>query len=154
MPTRRAFLVGGAATAATLAGTVGAYGPHRLLHRLGLEHSPDRHAPPSGWSIVEGHLRSTHVEGPVPWAMSRPPGDQPLVGAVICLHGRGEDHRFAFDAVHLHEAAAEAGLRLGTAAIDGSAPSYGHRRSDGTDRGAMVVDDFVPLVRRRFGIER
>jgi pimeloyl-ACP methyl ester carboxylesterase len=86
--------------------------------------------------------------------MARPPGDEPLDGALVCLHGRGGNHRFAFDDVYVHDVVASAGLRVGVAAVDGGENSYWHQRRDGTDAGRMVLDDFVPLVRDRMGTER
>ena len=37
----------------------------------------------------------------VAWSLSLPTG--PLSGVVYCLHGKSEDHRFAFDVIHLHD---------------------------------------------------
>jgi pimeloyl-ACP methyl ester carboxylesterase len=86
--------------------------------------------------------------------MSRPPGDGALDGAIVCLHGRGNNHRYAFDAIHVHDVVAALDLRLGVAAVDGGVDSYWHKRRDGSDAGTMLVDDFVPLVRERLGVDR
>jgi pimeloyl-ACP methyl ester carboxylesterase len=144
---RRSFLLGGAGAVVAGAGAVEVFGRDRFLHRLGLTHSPDHRVPRSGVRVKEGHL----PDG-TRWAMSRPPG--PLAGAIICLHGRGENHRFAFDAVHLHDVVAVEGARLAVAAVDGGSDSYWHARADGTDAGTMVARTFVPLVREHLGVER
>jgi pimeloyl-ACP methyl ester carboxylesterase len=154
MVTRRAFLTGGAATVVLAAAGVEVVGPDRILREIGLRSSPDHRAPPSDWRVEEASLRSAHVEGRTPWAMARPPGDEALTGAIICLHGHGGTHRFAFDAVHLHDVVAEAGERIGVAAVDGRNQSYWHERDDGTNTGRMVLDEFVPLVRERMQVER
>jgi len=153
VPTRRSFLLGGAAVVAAGGVALEAAGVDRVLRQLGLRES-DHRVDPSGWSVDEGSLPSTHAPASAPWAMSRPLGDAPLAGAIVCLHGRGENHRFAFDAVHLHDVVAALRLPLGVAAVDGGEHSYWHARRDGTDAGAMLLDDFVPLVRRQLGIER
>lgn len=147
MLSRRSFLLGGAGAVVAGAGAVEVFGRDRFLHRLGLTRSPDHRVPPSGVRVEGGRL----PDG-TRWAMSRPPG--PLDGAVICLHGRGEDHRFAFDAVHLHDVVADESARLAVAAVDGGSDSYWHGRADGTDAGAMVTRTFVPLVRQRLDVER
>ena len=86
--------------------------------------------------------------------MSRPSGDGPLDGAIICLHGRNNDHRYAFDDIHVHDVAASLDMRIGVAAVDGGADSYWHARRDGSDAGTMLVEDFVPLVRDRLNVGR
>jgi pimeloyl-ACP methyl ester carboxylesterase len=153
MLSRRAFLAGGVATLAAGAVGVGALGPDRVLHKVGIRSSPDHRVAASGWTIEEGSLRSDHVDGAAGWAMSRPPGAGQLAGAIVCLHGRGNDHRYAFDAIHLHDVIASEGHRIGVASIDG-AESYWHQREDGTDAGRLVLDDFVPLVRENLGVEK
>jgi S-formylglutathione hydrolase FrmB len=52
----------------------------------------------------------------------------------------------------LPEAVRSLGLPLAIAAIDGGATSYWHRRADGTDAMAMVLDEFVPLLDGRLGV--
>jgi pimeloyl-ACP methyl ester carboxylesterase len=154
VPSRRSFLVGGLAVVAAGAVGVEVAGPERVLHRLGLRESPDHHVAPSGWPVDDGTLGSSHMRGSVGWAMARPPGDEPLDGAIVCLHGRNNNHRYAFDEIRVHDVAASLGARLGVAAVDGGADSYWHARRDGTDAGTMLGEDFVPLVRDRLGVSR
>jgi len=129
-------------------------GPDRILRDVGLRADPVRSLPASHWPIGEGALVSSHLPAPAAWAMARPPGDAPLDGALVCLHGQGGDERFPFDVVRVHDVVAESGLRLGVAAVDGGTTSYWHARADGSDAGRMVLDDFVPLVRERLGTDR
>jgi pimeloyl-ACP methyl ester carboxylesterase len=150
---RRAFLTGGAASVVAAAAGVGVLGPDRVLHKVGVRSSPDHRVPPSGWAVDEGSLRSEHSRRTAGWAMSRPPGKDRLAGAIVCLHGRGNDQRYAFDAIHLHDVVASQRQRIGVASIEGG-ESYWHRRKDGTDAGRLVLDDFLPLVRAQLGVER
>jgi S-formylglutathione hydrolase FrmB len=46
---------------------------------------------------------------------------------------------------------AAAGLRYAVAAVDGG-ESYWHRRASGEDRMRMLLDEFLPLLERRFGL--
>ena len=123
-----------------------------LLHRLGLEESPDTSFPPSHTPIVSGTLKSAHVKDPVGWSMSVPAGA--IAGVVYCLHGHGEDHRFAFDQIHLPDAAAVSGAKVVVAAPDGGADSYWHRRVNGDDPLTMLLTEFIPLVESRVGVHR
>jgi hypothetical protein len=143
MVTRRQFLLGGAATVGLAATGVGvgveALGTDRILHKLGLRSSPDHRVPPSGWKVEEASLRSDHMGGRVEWAMARPPGDEPILGAVICLHGKGGNRRRAFDSIHLHDVVADAGERIAVVGVDGGKGRYWHARDDGTDAGRSPV---------------
>ncbi|MHB1929543.1 MAG: alpha/beta hydrolase [Acidimicrobiales bacterium] len=124
LPTRRTFLLG--AGAAVLAAGCGG----------------------SGGEEVSGSFTSRYMPGRVGWTISLP-GSRPA-GAVMCLHGYGGDHRWAFD-LGVPAAAASVGLRVAVAGVDGGHDSYWHRRADGTDAQAMLLDEFLPLVRRHAG---
>jgi pimeloyl-ACP methyl ester carboxylesterase len=89
----------------------------------------------------------------VPWALAAPPGGQPD-GVIVCLHGRSNDERFAFDTIHLHDVVAAEGARWAVAATTGGPDTYWHRRADGTDAGALVTGEFVPFLQSRLGIDR
>jgi enterochelin esterase-like enzyme len=105
---------------------------------------PDAHTP-----VISGTLVSAHMTSPVNWSIAVPAGA--LTGVVYCLHGHGEDHRFAFDHIHVPDFAAAAGAKLAIAAVDGGSDSYWHRRASGDDPLAMLLDDFIPLVESRVG---
>ncbi len=136
---RRRFLLGVGAAGVAAAAGVTVVRPRRVANRLGLLDSPDASVPPSNWPIERG-------DG---WAIATPPTTP--VGVVICLHGRNDDHRFAFEAVHLHDVAADIGVPLAIAAIDGTASAYWHPRADGRNPMAKVLDEFIPLVGQRVG---
>jgi S-formylglutathione hydrolase FrmB len=143
------LIAGGAVVALGAAGAVelGSGRRARLLHRLGLENSPDRSAPPSHTPLVSGALVSAHMPAPVKWMMSVPAGT--LAGVVYCLHGRGADQRFAFEHVHLPDFAAAAGARLAFAAVEGGEDSYWHHRADGRDPLTMLLTEFIPMIESR-----
>jgi enterochelin esterase-like enzyme len=67
---------------------------------------------------------------------------------VIALHGKGGDAGDAFGSLHLDDHVASTGVSV--AAVDGG-DYYWHARRSGVDTGAMVVDDFIPLVRKLTG---
>ncbi|HEX7738759.1 MAG TPA: esterase, partial [Marmoricola sp.] len=68
-------------------------------------------------------------------------------------HGRGGSHATSFTELRLGDVVddvAQAGGRpFAIASVDGGDHGYWHRRADGTDAGAMVVEDFVPMLRVR-----
>lgn len=138
---RRQFLLGGAGLAALIGGGIAAI---ELI-----DTSRTVRPPPPGWVERSGTLRSRFMHGPVGWTIAKPSG--PLHGIVFCLHGYEANHRFAFDDVHVPDAAHEVGLEVAVAAVDGGGDSYWHKRSDGTDALSMLLDEFVPLVRHLVG---
>jgi enterochelin esterase-like enzyme len=87
------------------------------------------------------------MKHPVGWTIAPGPSGR-TAGLVVCLHGKGEDHRMAFD-LGLPAMASSLGLPLGVAAVDGGPDSYWHRRADGTDALAMLLQEFVPMIERR-----
>src|SRR4051812_28425892 len=94
-----------------------------------------------------GELHSAHVPDPAAWTISAPAGE--LAGYVYCLHGFGEDHRFPFDTLELPTVSSTAGANVVIAAVDGGHDSYWHRRADGSDAQAMLLDEFIPLVEQQ-----
>lgn len=145
--TRRAVIAGAAAIVAGAGVDLAVTHRRGLLARVGLESSPDRTVPDAHVPLISGSFASVHMHGTVGWAIAAPSG--PVDGVVVCLHGYHEDHRFAFDQIHLQDFVATAGARLAIAAVDGGADSYWHPRADGTDALAMLLDEFVPLVDSR-----
>ncbi|MGE0779521.1 alpha/beta hydrolase [Mycolicibacterium sp.] len=82
------------------------------------------------------------------WIIARPPGQSAALRPVILLHGKDSNahtvmsmgvEQFLADAVR-------AGLPpFAMAAVDGG-NGYWHRRASGDDPGAMVLDEFLPLL--------
>ena len=88
------------------------------------------------------------------WTIALPPG----VGAgarslpvAVVLHGRGNSHVSAFDPSYLGldrflaAAVGQGATPFAMASVDGG-ESYWHARENGDDAGAMVVDEFLPLL--------
>ncbi len=119
-------------------------GPRKILHTVGLADSPDHHVSPSDWPIISQVIESAAMQRQVPWAISVPP--EGATGVVVCLHGRNDDHRFAFDAVHLHDVVHDIAGSWAVVGVDGGASSYWHARADGTDAQRMVLDELLPAV--------
>jgi len=156
--TRRSLVVGGAAV--VVAGAAAEAVNLRLLpgrstmyRVLGLDGPagtvPDvAPVPSSSGSFVSSARRGRTVG----WTIAAPEADGPLPIAVA-LHGYGDDHADFFGS-HLgydrflaaHVAAG--GAPFAIAAVDGG-NRYWHRRADGDDPAAMVVDEFLPLLARR-----
>nr|WP_228552913.1 alpha/beta hydrolase-fold protein [Mumia xiangluensis] len=79
------------------------------------------------------------------------PAERAELPVVVVLHGRGNDHASAFSRRYLaldrFLASVVAGgtAPFALASIDGG-ETYWHARDDGEDAGAMVVDEFLPLL--------
>lgn len=107
--------------------------------------------------FVSGSFRSAHMRGArVGWSIAYPPGHSPgsALPVVVALHGRGGSHRTAFDVLHLDTVLDGVVGRHGVspfavASVDGGDHGYWHRRADGTDAGAMVAEELVPMLRER-----
>jgi pimeloyl-ACP methyl ester carboxylesterase len=102
--------------------------------------------------LLSGSLRSTHWPGrDIHWQLTTQPADEPdPLPVVVVLHGKGGDASHAFRILHLeHHAAAS---RLTLASVDGG-DFYWHARRAGMDTGAMVIEDFLPLVARKTGYD-
>lgn len=110
-------------------------------------------APPVGAApaptYATGALRSAARGGVgANWIIARPPGQDRPLRPVILLHGKDSTagdvmsmgaERFLADAV-------AAGVPpFALAAVDGG-NGYWHRRASGDDAGAMVLDEFLPLL--------
>ncbi|ADT97684.1 putative esterase [Mycolicibacterium gilvum] len=110
--------------------------------------TPASAAPPAP-TYTTGSFPSAARGGAVTnWAIARPPGRTEPLRPVILLHGKDSSaatvmsmgvEQFLADAVR-------AGLPpFAMAAVDGG-NGYWHRRASGDDAGAMVLDEFLPLL--------
>lgn len=156
--TRRSLVVGGAAV--VVAGAAAEAVNLRLLpgrstmyRVLGLDGPagavPDVDPVPSTSGSFVSSARRGETVG---WTIAAPEADGPLPIAVA-VHGYGDDHADFFGS-HLgydrflaaHVAAG--GAPFAIASVDGG-NRYWHRRADGDDPAAVVVDEFLPLLARR-----
>ena len=125
---RRAVLGGLAAAGVALAGGgvgLGTGPGRRALHAAGLLHAGDRQTPEVDVDDFVAKQPSSDLE----WRVARTGAG--LGGpsfAVVCLHGRGASKDFAFDEIGLHRFAADLGLDIVVASIDGGSSSYWHSR--------------------------
>lgn len=85
------------------------------------------------------------------WAIALPPGEAQDLPVVVVLHGRRNDHASAFSREYLAlDRFLASVVRRGAepfalASVDGG-ETYWHPRESGEDAGAMVVDEFLPLL--------
>ncbi|HKV22679.1 MAG TPA: alpha/beta hydrolase-fold protein [Mycobacterium sp.] len=82
------------------------------------------------------------------WAIARPPGQTQPLRPVIALHGKGADAAqvMAGGVEQGLAQAVDAGLPpFAVVAVDGGG-GYWHKRADGDDSGAMVLDELIPML--------
>jgi len=155
--TRRGAIVGGlTATAAAVAAAVSVEhgvlpGRPAVQSLLGLNGEPGVVPDVAAGPVEQGVLESSHRPGkPSDWAVLRPPGSTGPLPVVVALHGHGDtvaDLLGPSFGLPQYLAAAVAGgtAPYAIAAIDGG-DTYWHPDPDGSDTGAMVIDDFLPLL--------
>ena len=88
------------------------------------------------------------------WTIALPPAVRPgarSLPVAVVLHGRGNSHASAFSPNYLGldrflaAAVGQGATPFAMASVDGG-ESYWHARANGDDAGAMVVDEFLPLL--------
>src|SRR6476620_4856121 len=101
-------------------------------------------------AVRSGSLRSSHWPGrDVHWQLAQQThGATESAPVVVVLHGKGGDASHAFRIMRLQEHVSSARVTL--ASVDGG-DYYWHARRAGVDTGAMVVEDFLPLVQGETG---
>jgi enterochelin esterase-like enzyme len=109
--------------------------------------------------LVAGVFASQHAAAarttPVDYEISYPPGAEPgdPLPVAVLLHGLGRSESTAFDAtmafnLYQAQAVAQGVPPFAIATVFGGA-GWWHARADGTDTGAMVVDEYLPLLADR-----
>jgi enterochelin esterase-like enzyme len=83
------------------------------------------------------------------WIIARPPGQTTALRPVIALHGKDGDAKSVMD-LGVEDGLAEL-VKAGRApfavvSVDGGANSYWHPRANGTDSGAMVLGELIPML--------
>jgi len=120
-----------------------------------------RHLRPSGEAgvvpdvspgrTVSGSFRSDARLGQdCGWTIAFPPGEARDLPVAVVLHGRGNNHASAFGHYLGLDRFLAASVRAGgtpfaLASVDGG-ETYWHARDSGEDAGAMVVDEFIPML--------
>jgi len=158
--TRRALLIGAGSVvivggAAAAAGVEAGILPGRsTLHRvLGLDGPAGEVPDVSTGPLVSGSFSSEKRGGiDTGWSISYPPGfdDGDSLPVLIVLHGAHDNHADAFGSRlgldRFLAAAVDDGVApFAIAAVDGG-DTYWHARESGEDSGAMVTDEFIPLL--------
>ena len=144
MLSRRGFLVGGAALTGVAAAGVAVAGAHD-----GPVSEPPPDVTPA--SVDRGSFVSRHRPGvDTNWVVLRPPGAPAVLPVVVALHGLRQDAETVVGSSlyvdrYLTAAVADGVPPFAVVAVDGGT-SYWHRRPDGEDTGAMVVDELLPLL--------
>lgn len=111
--------------------------------------------------LVTGELSSSRSAGrAVGWSVLRPYGVRGRLPVVLGLHGRGSNHSKLIRTLHLGEYLTDNVSRGHTpyaiATVDGF-NAYYHPRGKGeyagTDMGAVVLEDLLPMLARRRDLE-
>jgi S-formylglutathione hydrolase FrmB len=146
-------------TAATAIGVETGVLPGRSVayHRLGLEGRDGKVPDVEPGPMVSGSFRSAHrLDKECGWTIAYPPGHQDgaQLPVAIVLHGQRNDHDSAFAlgylalGAFLAAATAAGSPPYALASVDGG-DTYWHERASGEDSGAMVVEEFLPLLASR-----
>jgi enterochelin esterase-like enzyme len=159
-PSRRALLLGGLGigalgVAGVAAGVEEGVLPGRTWVRseLGLDGEPGRIPQVSPGRVEHGSFVSRHRGGVhTRWSIAYPPGSHSALPVLVVLHGLDNDDRSAMSPHLGLDRFLAAGVRDGLppfaiASVDGGT-TYWHRRPDGEDAGAMVLEEFLPLLRK------
>ncbi|WP_158862971.1 alpha/beta hydrolase [Leifsonia sp. AG29] len=126
------------------------------LHEiLGLDGAPGRIPSIAPGPALDGSFVSAARLGATcRWTVSFPPGSKPgdALPVLVALHGYGGDHSSAFGSGlgldrFLAQAIATGVKPFAIASVDGG-NTYWHRRASGEDAGAMVTEEFLPLLAR------
>ncbi|MFL6182230.1 MAG: alpha/beta hydrolase-fold protein [Actinomycetes bacterium] len=165
MVTRRTVITAGAAgclsVAAAAAGGYGLIERGVLPGRIRLNQLLGRNQPPPAvpttavGALVQGSFWSRMRGTEVNWSLAYPPGHRVGDELAVCLalHGRYEDNAFPFATLHLDSYLAKAvedGVPpFALASIDGGSATNWHHRASGDDPQAMIVDEFIPLLRNK-----
>lgn len=140
-----AVVVAGAGVVAALDGNC----RQRMLHDAAPEHAAGQNnaVASQAATVISGGLNSTNMGRTVGWSLAVP--SRVTKAVIYCLHGKGGDHHFAFDQIHLPDVVESVQAPLAIASVDGGPDSYWHPRADGTDAMAMLLDEFIPFIERR-----
>ncbi|GAA3027644.1 alpha/beta hydrolase-fold protein [Gordonia defluvii] len=107
--------------------------------------------PVPGPPIITGSFASAKMLGrPTRWAVARPNGVTGKLPVVVVLHALNTNERTIFNRKLQMQNVLQAYVEDGNppfalAAVDGTT-NYWHRRLNGADAGAMVLDEFLPML--------
>ncbi|QKT06223.1 alpha/beta hydrolase [Gordonia sp. X0973] len=107
--------------------------------------------PVPGPPLITGTFISNKMLGrPTKWAVARPSGVTGKLPVVVVTHALNTNERTIFGRKLQMQNVLQAYVDEGNppfalAAVDGST-NYWHKRSNGADAGAMVLDEFLPML--------
>ena len=93
-------------------------------------------------SAARGGVKTNYV-------IALPPGQTGMLRPVIALHGKDGDANMVLDCgveKGLAQLVKEGKPPFAVVGVDGGSDSYWHKRADGTDSGAMVLDELLPML--------
>ncbi len=126
-------------------------GREKLNRALGFDGPPGKIPVIRGVPVTSGTFVSKFMRTTLGYSIAWPTGFQQYRVALV-LHGRDGDHRTAFTELGMDRFLAQAiedGVPpFALASIDGGAASYYHRRADGTDAGAAILEEFLPQLHK------
>jgi S-formylglutathione hydrolase FrmB len=131
-------------------------GRYRIRRWLGLT-GPAGHIPdvPPGKVVSGSFVSRDRLGAEVGWSVIYPGSAAERLPVMLSLHRLGGDHTTAVTELGMDRflpAAVRSGVpRFAIATVDGGT-TYWHRRPTGEDAGAMVVDEYLPLLARH-GLE-
>lgn len=158
-PVTRRTLLTSSLAAATLGGLVacspepGSPVPNRHVQPAADDVLPPQvsRAAEAGPPLITGSFVSSRMGGrDTRWVVARPAGVSGTLPVVVVLHALNTNEGAIFGAQlqiqQVLQTYVEAGnAPFAIAAVDG-ARNYWHARADGTDGGAMVLDEFIPML--------
>jgi S-formylglutathione hydrolase FrmB len=162
---RRTLLIGGAGAAVVVGGAAVGF-DHELGEHPGLR---DRifgcgstpAIPASSYTLMTGTFASAAMHADVPWEFAIPtsalrdPGAASLSAPtplIVVLPGEGGQAGDLAAGVGLPGWATAAKLNLTFAAPGNVGSTYYHPRTNGTNAFAMVTEEFIPMIEKRFGV--
>jgi enterochelin esterase-like enzyme len=83
------------------------------------------------------------------WVIAMPPGQTGMLRPVIALHGKDGNANMMLDCgvdKSLSQLVREGKPAFAVVGVDGGSDSYWHKRADGTDSGAMVLNELLPML--------
>lgn len=83
------------------------------------------------------------------WIIAMPPGQTGMLRPVIALHGKDGDASMMLDCgveQGLAQLVKQGRPPFAVVGVDGGSDSYWHKRADGTDSGAMVLEELLPML--------
>ena len=154
--TRRAVLRMGVGASA---GAAGVWALSALLDPLEpqaapLPQAPAPFEPPAAGSNLPTKLTGSFISAArggvkTNWVIAMPPGQIGMLPPVIALHGKDGNANMMLDCgveKGLAQLVKDGKPPFAVVGVDGGSDSYWHRRANGTDSGAMVLEELLPML--------